>query len=107
MAFDLAEYVLKGYRFTQDGSVVNVVSPEGRHGSGSSPDDAVLNIGATIIPVERAEYIGRVLTREDGSEVMLDVSGIIEAEGETAPPEVAAPAAPALVADVVTQPVAE
>lgn len=76
MTLDIAEYVLKGYRFTQAGSVVEVLTPDNRHGSGATPEDAVLNIGATIVPVDRDGYVGRLLTREDGTEVMLDVSGV-------------------------------
>lgn len=78
MAFDLAEHVLAGYRFSQTGALFDVVAPDGRHGSGASPEEAVLNIGSVIIPVQRPDYEGRLRIREDGSEVQLDVSGIRE-----------------------------
>lgn len=80
MAFDLADHVLQGFHFSQTGSVVTVVSPTGRVGSGASPEEAVLNIDAQIIPVSRGDYVGRLLIRTDGTEVQLDGAGVIAPE---------------------------
>ena len=71
-AFDIAACIAEGYTFTCSVNGWDVVSPTGGHGNGPSPEAAVLNIGAQIVPAQREDYTGRVLLRVDGSEVQLD-----------------------------------
>lgn len=71
-AFDIAAHIAEGYTFTSSVNGWDVVSPTGGHGNGPSPEEAVLNIGAQLVPAQRDDYAGRVLIRADGSEVQLD-----------------------------------
>ena len=71
-AFDITASIADGYTFTCSVNGWDVVSPTGGHGNGPSPEAAVLNIGAQIVPAQREDYTGRVLLRVDGSEVQLD-----------------------------------
>jgi hypothetical protein len=93
-SFDLLAHIQRGYRFESvtpaaplgpdepaaPPSRYDVIAPDGRHGAGASPEEAVLNIGSVVIPVQREDYIGRLRIREDGSEVRLDVGGVREVE---------------------------
>ena len=71
-AFDFAAEVAAGFQFSTGQGGWNVTSPTGQHGHGATPEDAVKNIGAVIVPVEREGYAGRLLIRADGSEVEMD-----------------------------------
>ena len=70
-AFDITTAIAAGYVFSSSVNGWDVVGPSG-HGNGPTAEDAVLNIGAQIIPVSGDEYSGRLLIRVDGSEVQLD-----------------------------------
>ena len=70
--FDFAAEVAAGFQFSTGQGGWNVTSPTGQHGHGATPEDAVKNIGAVIVPVEREGYAGRLLIRADGSEVEMD-----------------------------------
>ena len=77
MAFDLHAAILAGYRFDLDGPQVSVIAPDGAQGAGASPEEAIANIGAQILPVEREDYVGRVLIRASGEEIRLDAHGVV------------------------------
>ena len=70
--FDFAAEVAAGFQFSTGQGGWNVTSPTGQHGHGATPEDAVKNIGAVIVPVEREGYAGRLLIRADGSDVEMD-----------------------------------
>lgn len=67
--FDLAEKIAEGFRFAKSGNEWSVTTPDGEYGHGASPEEAVRNVGAVIVPNADGR---RVLTRRDGSDVALD-----------------------------------
>ena len=74
--FDLARAIKEqGLTLESRNDLWQVWTKDGRHGEGPTPEDAIRNIGAQIIPVQREDYVGRLLVRADGSEVKLDVVG--------------------------------
>lgn len=70
--FDFAAEIAAGFQFSTGQGGWDAISPTGQHGHGATPEDAVKNIGAVIVPVQRDEYAGRLMIRADGSEVELD-----------------------------------
>lgn len=82
---DIAGLFANGWKVSMTGDRYDVVSPEGRHGAGSTLRDAIANIGAHVYPSppaasktanspETATYTGRLMIRENGDEIMLDQS---------------------------------
>lgn len=69
--FDVMAYLTAGYLIgPAQGGGHNATSPDGIHGYGATPEDAVLNIGATIIPLDGR----RQLHRTNGDVIELDPS---------------------------------
>lgn len=67
--FDLVQHIADGYQFVKLGSEWSVLTPTGETGHGTSPEAALLNIGAVILPDEEGR---RSLHRADGSVILLD-----------------------------------
>ena len=78
---DLLEYIENGHVFVKEQSGYSVRTPDGRHGFGPTPADALLNVDAQILPSPPAghplhgAYSGRLLVRADGTSVKLDALG--------------------------------
>lgn len=63
------DYLEHGYAVRKDAAGFHVTSPDGEHGSGVSVHDAVLNIGAQILPNNETQR--RELIRRDGTVIPL------------------------------------
>lgn len=70
--FNFGAFIASGHRFVSNGGEWHVTTPEGRHGFGPSAEEALLNIGATIVSTE----FGRRLIRENGDAIYLDVARV-------------------------------
>lgn len=106
---DIQAYMGKGWRFSSlRVGEWEVWSPDGRHGTGETPEEAMANIDSHILPAPQTGsaltadvmpgtnrfYSGRVRVRADGSEVALDKWHFIPLPGESgwsAPPQESAP----------------
>lgn len=60
-----------GWKFIRDHAGWNATSPDGQHGHGPSPEEAVRNVGAQVV----SRLGQRYLVRADGSEELLDKAG--------------------------------